>query len=247
MFGMLAALLAMPFLHPESVLPYRHTLVVSDIGAFGKPDGRLWKRTAKGWTVWVEGLTDPKGLATDGKRLLVADVDRVWWVDSAGRTGLFLTPRMFSPPPRFLNDALVTGDTLLLSDTENGVVYAFALSTRRLLGTWRVPKANGLFRDTTSLWCVSFTRPARVYRLYADGTAEIWAEVGVDGGDGLWIRNGTLYVGGFRNGTVVTLHGKEPGTLVKGLTTPADFAVWHDTLWIPLLQIGELRALPLQR
>lgn len=192
MFGLVVVLVALPFLHPESVIPYRGHLVVSDIGAFGKADGRLWKRTERGWTVWVEGLHDPKGLATDGKRLYVADVDRVWWVDSAGRTGLFLTPRMFSPRPRFLNDALVVGDTLLLSDTENGRVYAFALARRKLLQTWPVPGANGLFRDASGLWCVSFTRPARIYRLHADGTVRVWAEVGADGGDGLWIHNGTL-------------------------------------------------------
>jgi hypothetical protein len=234
-----------PFQHPESVLPFGHTLVVSDIGAFGKPDGKLWKRTEKGWTPWVSGFQDPKGLATDGHRLYIADVDRVWWVDSQGKQGLFLTPRMFSPRPRFLNDALVVGDTLYLSDTENGRVYAFSLSRRQLLTSWKVPKANGLFSNDQGVWCVSFTNPARLYRLEHEGKTTRVAEVGADGGDGLWIWKGTFYIGGFRNGTVVTLRGKEPGVAVKGLTTPADFSIWKDTLWIPLLQKGELFCLPL--
>ncbi len=238
-------LLSFPFQHPESVLPFGKTLVVSDIGAFGKPDGRLWKRTEKGWTPWVSGFQDPKGLATDGHRLYVTDVDRVWWVDTRGKQGRFLTPRMFAPRPRFLNDALVVGDTLFLSDTENGRVYAFSLSQRQLLTTWKVPKANGLFHNDQGVWCVSFTGPARLYRLKSDGVTTLWAEVGADGGDGLWYWKGTFYIGGFRNGKVVTLRGKEPGIVMEGLTTPADFSIWKDTLWIPLLQAGELLPVPL--
>ena len=118
---------------PESVVydEARDALYVSNIGSgdVNEPDGNgyLSKIGTDGQVIeeaWVVGLDGPKGLALDGDRLYVADIDELLEVDVEAGTVLNRYP---VEGAAFLNDvALGEGGAVFVSDSGTGRIHRLA-------------------------------------------------------------------------------------------------------------------------
>jgi len=95
-------------------------MFVSDIGEFGKRDGKVYVKRGRRWSVWASYLRDPKGLAFCRGVLYVADVDRVWAVKDRSAVFMMVGPKDFKA--EFLNGmACGRGGKVLTSDTFGGM------------------------------------------------------------------------------------------------------------------------------
>ena len=91
--------------NPESVVVGPGgKIYVSMVGEVGKEaDGSIAIVDPSGKiTPFVTGLDDPKGLVALGDNLYVADVKKVWKVNSIGKTEVFAAPEAFPRPPMSL-------------------------------------------------------------------------------------------------------------------------------------------------
>ncbi|NJD18863.1 MAG: SMP-30/gluconolactonase/LRE family protein [Gemmatimonadetes bacterium] len=96
-------------------------------------------------------------------------------------------------------------DTLWICERKD--LLAIEIASRRIVGRWPIPDVvfpNDLVVDDDGAVYVSDTRtgnwPAsRIYR-FKDGSFEIFADEGIDGANGLWIRDGALLVGNSGDG-----------------------------------------------
>jgi len=246
---MLAFLVLFALVHPESVLPLPHgRLLVSDIGQFNQDDGRLVIIQADTEQTVVEGLRDPKGLTRYGAWVFVTDVDRVWRIDTTSwKAEVYLSPSDFPEQPRFLNDVTAAPDgTLYLSDTFLEKIFRVS-PEKDVTVLCDADRPNGVFVESDTLYFVTFTKPAVLYRVIQGKVEKLHEFAEADGGDGLWKVGDQFVVSGFQSGTVVTWRpGKGEKLLSGGLLTPADLA-WDETdnqLIVPLLQVGKLKYLP---
>lgn len=116
---------------PESVVPNGEGsfFYVSNVNGDGvakdgngyiatlSPDGEIMNQN------WVTGLDAPKGLALDGARLYVSDIDRLVVIDTeAARVIETIT----FEGAGFLNDVTVTPMGVLVSDSANQRIYRYA-------------------------------------------------------------------------------------------------------------------------
>ncbi len=243
------------WIHPESALVLQDRVFVSDIGAFGKPDGQIleWQGEDQEPHPLARGLRDPKGMAPLGQGLVVADVDRLMWVSlQTGQVRPFALPRAFPHPPRFLNDVTSSPEgTVYVSDTRANRVYR--LNARGEVERWvEVPSPNGLWLEGDTLYVVSFTSPARLYRIVNMGRPQLLHEFRFAmGGDGLArLTSGDFVVSGYLSGTLVLwAPSREERVIAEDLTSPADLAVdtLHHRLIVPLLEAGQVITRPLPR
>ncbi len=96
---------------------------------------------------WVDGLNAPKGMALSGGKLYVADLADLVAIDvSSGE----IQERIAVPGAAFLNDVTASDDTVWVSDTFGGAVFAYTPSTQALVELARDPALatiNGLEFD----------------------------------------------------------------------------------------------------
>jgi DNA-binding beta-propeller fold protein YncE len=116
---------------PESVVfdPASNALYVSNIG------GKLWQKDGNGFIAkvspggkmierqWVTGLSSPTGLALDGGKLYVADIDQLVEIDIASKS---IAKRYPAPGAKWFNDVASDG---------KGVVYVADSATNTI---WRL-------------------------------------------------------------------------------------------------------------
>jgi sugar lactone lactonase YvrE len=88
----------------------------------GDGDGKIVKVQDDKVTVLTEGLDDPKGVVFVANRLITADFDKVWSVDSKGKKTLLAGASAFPTPPTFLNDVVVSPDKKSVLITDMGAV-----------------------------------------------------------------------------------------------------------------------------
>jgi sugar lactone lactonase YvrE len=114
---------------PESVLydNGEDVLFISNIdGASGEKDGKghISKVSKEGKMIsleWVIGLNAPKGMATFGNMLYVADVDAIISIEK--KTGNIIS-KTTVPGAKFLNDLTADDNgTLYFSDSETGIIH----------------------------------------------------------------------------------------------------------------------------
>ncbi len=247
---MIGLLFLLSLVHPESILPLGdHRAIVSSIGEFNQNDGTLVMVTDSSQKVVVTGLRDPKGLAAYQSWIFVTDVDRIWRVHrSTWKAEIYVGPKDFPEPPQFLNDITAAPDgTLYVSDTFREKIFQI-LPNKEIRILCDADRPNGVFFDKDTLYFVTFTKPAELYRVVHGQPEKLYTFKQVDGGDGLWKIGKTFVVSGFQSGTVV-LWSRDRGeqVLAGGLITPADlvFDAENHQIIVPLLQVGRLRVLPL--
>ncbi len=241
---MMALLVAGYFKHPETVLWVGDRMFVSDIGEFGKRDGKVYVRKGKRWSVWASYLKDPKGLAFCRGVLYVADVDRVWAVKDKSAVFLVVGPKSFKA--QFLNGITCgRGGKVLVSDTFGDAVYEVDPVRKTVRKVLQVEKPNGLATDGRGgLYIITFTKPGRILRWHDGKLDTVLVSHDIDGGDGLIYVEGedVLLASGYESGKVLKV--RLDGTysvVAKGLRTPAGIGFDGKYVYVPLLEVGELK------
>lgn len=253
------------FTMPESAYFDEATgrIIVSQIGTFGPEagaDGKLSLVSPEGEMIdadWVTGLIDPKGMASHGGKLYVADANGLQVVDMA--TGELSGP-VEMPGAMMLNDVTVDEDgTIYVSDMFAGGIYRLqGDAVDQVVAAGGVPLPNGVLAYDGSVIIGSFgdemaedfsvTNPGGLLMLDpTSGTVTPIAETGtsasVDGiavlGD--WViydDNPTGRIMGWRDGTLTPLGETAPGA--------ADLGSTGELLVIPFLNSGEVVAYRLE-
>jgi hypothetical protein len=151
------------FAMPESALylPGEDVIVVSNIGAFGPDagaDGYLARMSADGALLderWVDGLTDPRGMAAHGGRLYVADNGGVHVIalgSGAREETIALDGALFP------NDVAVgPGGAVFVTDMLGGAIWRLADgAAEKLEGIGPLPLPNGILGVGETLVVGSF-------------------------------------------------------------------------------------------
>ncbi len=238
----------MHFVHPESALPVDGRLYVSDIGEFGKRDGKVYVREGKTWKVWASGLFDPKGMAYCGGRLFVADVVRVWEIKGKSLVFNLVGPRHFKA--EFLNGiACGARYKLLLSDTHGNAVYEVDVRKREVRKLFDVDRPNGVVYHMGKVFVITFTSPGRILMWSGEKLDTVVETPDLNGGDGLVYvpERGYFIASGYESGKVVkvTLDGRVE-VIASGLKTPAGIGFDGKYVYVPLLETGELKRYPVE-
>lgn len=120
------------FESPESVFVGEKFIYVANIGCEAKPDARdldgfISKLNKDGAILerkFAVNLNAPKGMIEIASKLYVVDIDRLLGFDERGK--MVLEAKIKGAA--FLNDIVAMSEnTLLISDTGNGVIYEFDL------------------------------------------------------------------------------------------------------------------------
>ncbi len=247
------------FTHPESALATEEGVFVSDVGDFKVHDGAIWKLSNGTKHKIVENLVDPKGLALSKGNLYVADVDRIWKINTSGQraaASLLVGPGAFPETPRFLN-GLASDATgyLYATDTFGGWVYIIS-TTGRITQLFKTDKPNGIdVASNGTVYVITFTHPGRIYAYDRSRyKAElIYSSEDISGGDGLVLDedHGFLYASGYDSGKIVRINlGTGAAKVIaQDLTTPADIHLSLDgsKLMVPLLEAGEVLQIDVSR
>lgn len=248
--------------NPESVAVAPDGKVyVSVIGEREKADGMI-ARLENGKAVpFATGLTDPRGLAAYQKWLFVADNDRVWRIDAAGKPTVLAGPDAFPTPPKMLNDVAV--------DPESGTVFVTDMGDRkgsggavyRITGKGKVTAVtdhtrwpglhspNGLAMDGQSFLLLADSGTGELHRVkVSDGSHEKLAD-GLGTPDGIaWDYFGRLFVSDYKGGRVFVIArpGAKPELLAEKLGSANDLCYdpANRRLLVPNLSAGTVVTLP---
>ncbi len=238
---------------PESVLPTSKGIFISDIGEFGRDeDGKVFRMVGDTLKKFAEKLNDPKGLAYFDGYIYVADVNKIWRLKENEKS-VVIESDSFPVKPEFLNDMVVdSSGNLYVSDTWGDVIFKIDKTGRASVFA-RVKKPNGLAIHNNHVYCVTFTKPGRLYVIKSGEPQKLYESHDIDGADGLVIKGNSVYISGYISGKVVQLKLTESGCklqkIVKdGLRTPADIGLDSkaNILYIPLLQEGKVLKVPLK-
>ena len=248
--------------NPESVaVDAQGNIFVSIIGERSRDgDGAVVKIDHGKAVPFASGLNDPKGLVTFQGRLFVADKNRIWRIDGAGKAEVFAPASAFPTPPLYLNDLAVDVEsgTLYVTDMgdrqgQGGAVYR--ISPRGVVSLVLDKKSfpslhspNGLLLDGASHLLLADFGTGSLYRIKLfDKSVEKLAD-GLGAADGLaWDQFGRLIVSDWKGGRVFVIArpGDKPVLLAQGLTNAADLSVESATnrLLIPDMGGGKLFAM----
>ena len=239
------------FSNPESVAEGPDGYIyVSEIGETDKDgDGKISKIDKKGnITPFATGLYDPKGIVFYKEKLYVTDRDVIIEIDTDGTWSVFGSTMAFPKTPVFLNDIDVDSDgNFYITDTSNfktgGIVFKMNLA-----GDITV-----LFDETTE----NNKAPNGVLPignnklLLLDWGGELYeADIktkkirklgeGFVGGDGLAIKNGTIFISSWKEGKVYEFKNGKSKLIIEGFEAAADIALSKDKthLIIPDMKAG---------
>lgn len=251
---------------PESALVVPEGVYVSNMGARPAPsladgDGYIALLTPDGTMQDSRHLprTDnvlhaPKGMALLGRRLYVADIDRVVGFDLDTRAQVFELS-LAATGTRFLNDLEVVDQQLVVSATDLDTIFVVdpaAYSYRPLIGF--VPAPNGLYYDAERrrLYVVGYGRDGStgalgVIRL--DGRFPSYRRLNLRGRlDGIARIGDWLVVTdwGRGDGRLHAYHmtrGRILRDVLTGLDGPADLAAdpASGRIWLPEMLANRLR------
>ena len=172
----------------------------------GDGDGKIARVQDDKVTVITEGLDDPKGIVFVGNRLITADFDKVWSVDSKGKKTLLAGPSAFPTPPTFLNDVVVSPDKKSVLITDMGAVT-------------KMRGADGKLFDVSSAEHKAIPVIARVFQVTLEGkvteviapTPKMLNPNGID-----VMANGRIRIAEFFTGDVLEWNKGKWKTLAKG-------------------------------
>jgi sugar lactone lactonase YvrE len=234
---------------------------VSEIGTFDQAgDGHILVINEGGEAAsFVEGLDDPKGLASWNDWLFVADRTRVLRIDRGGRHEVIASVADFPRAPHFLNDVEVDeAGHVYVSDSGNlqgsgGAIYRLDSDGKVTEVEVHGPglgSPNGLLDYSPDHMLVVDLASGSLYRLVTAGGEAQLLSGGYGGGDGLARDSrGRIYVSDYQNGRVFMLDDMHaaPRLIAKGFESAADIALAPngDHLLVPDMKAGELAYLPL--
>ncbi len=231
--------------HPESAVEYRGRIFVSDIGQFGKDDGRILIYKKGKFSILTDGLKDPKGICVFNNKLYVTDVDRIWQIDFKGKKKIFLSSNDFPEKPKFLNDITTYKSGLVISDTFGNKVFYYSRKNGVTILTV-LPKPNGLLETKEGLFVISFTDPGSLYVFDGRKNIKIYESTKIAGGDGItYAGAGSYYLTGYRSGNIVKIVVKKGEVVASevvysNLKSPADifYSLKKRHLLVPELEAG---------
>ena len=249
--------------NPESVaVSPQGRIFVSEIGGFDENgDGTVVEIVAGKAKTFAKGLDDPKGLACYKDLLFVADKQRVWKIDAAGKATVFAAASAFPTPPLFLNDLTIDGKGALYvsdsGDLKGGRGAVFRISPQGKVSLVTNPKQapalqgpNGLFVDDEKHLLLLDFVSGELNRVNLDDGKMQRMATGFPGGDGLARdKNGKIYLSEWTTGRVFVL-GKEshsPTLLSADFKAAADICLSADgkQLYVPDMTAGTLSVLNL--
>jgi gluconolactonase len=244
---------------PESVAEGPDgNIYVSEIGEKDKDrDGKISKIDKKGnITTFATGLYDPKGIVFYKEKLYVTDRDVIIEVNTDGTWSVFGSTMAFPKTPVFLNDIDVdsNGD-FYITDTGNfetgGIVFKMNLAgdiTVLFDETTENNKApNGVLPiGNNKILIVDwggelFEADTKTKKLKKIGE-------GFPGGDGLAIKNGTVYISSWKEGKIYEFKNGKSKLILEGFKAAADIALSKDKthLIIPDMKAGTVTIYPLK-
>lgn len=211
-------------------------------------------------------LNAPKGMATKGEHLFVADVSAIWIYNIKRPSEMTPIKIALSDEDAFVNDIIIVGDMLLASVTNTGRLYTVDVRDPELLRgaipimVANIPGANGLVEREGKLYIASYNPSGTsdsenvIYGIdISQPDAKLTSVVGNRHGqyDGLALNeDGTkLYFSNWCNidgraevGFVDLANGNAVTTLDLGveLQGPADIAIDDKYLYIPDLPANKL-------
>jgi sugar lactone lactonase YvrE len=227
---------------------------ISRVSTFGEVDLK-----------WIDGATPgvtlnaPKGIATLGELLYVADINTLRWFDR--RTG---EPKgqLEIPGATFLNDVVADPNGgVYFSDTgfqagadgfePSGTDAIYRLNTDMTLDTLargaELGHPNGLALSGDSLYVVTFATPGEFYRLENGAKVDV-VQLPKGQLDGLVIYRDLLFISSWEGSSI--FRGVLGGAIfeaLSGVNAPAD--IGHDPfqhrLLIPLFSDNQLKIVPL--
>ncbi len=229
---------------PESMLPYKRFIFVSNVnGSPLKKDGNgyISKLSFRGKMIkkkFITGLNAPKGMAVYNNALFVTDIDRVYAFNAD--TGEKLTV-FYVKGAKFLNDIAVNKNgTLFVTDMythkihkiKNGIVSTYIT---------RIKYPNGIVtRYPGELFVVQF-KGGKLYKIDRQGRINVVAR-GIHSGDGLGFgpKNRYIYASSWKKGVIykINVSTGEKRVIYSGLKTPADIFVDNTfkRILIPLMK-----------
>ena len=247
------------FSKPESVAEGPDGYIyVSEIGETDKDgDGKISKIDKKGnITPFATGLYDPKGIVFYKEKLYVTDRDVIIEIDTDGTWSVFGSTMAFPKTPVFLNDIDVDSDgNFYITDTSNfktgGIVFKMNLAgdiTVLFDETTENNKApNGvLLIGNNKLLLLDWG--GELYE--ADTKTKKMRKLGEGfvGGDGLAIKNGTIFISSWKEGKVYEFKNGKSKLILEGFEAAADIALSKDKthLIIPDMKAGTVTIHPLK-
>jgi len=244
---------------PESVAEGLDGYIyVSEIGEKDKDrDGKISKIDKKGnITPFATGLFDPKGIVFYKEKLYVTDRDVIIEINTDGTWSVFGSTMAFPKTPVFLNDIDVDSNgNFYITDTSNfetgGIIFKMTLAG----------DINVLFDETTE----NNKAPNGVLAignnklLIIDWGGELFEAdtktkkikklgEGFPGGDGLAIKNETIYISSWKEGKVYEFKNGKSKVILEGFQAAADIALSKDKthLIIPDMKAGTVSIYPLK-
>ena len=238
------------FMMPESVAEGPDgSVYVSEIGERDvDKDGKISKITRDGTIETVaSGLFDPKGIVFYKDKLYVTDRDVVIEVDLDGTWQVYAGTMLFPKVPVFFNDIDVSNNgTLYVSDSgdfkESGFIFAVKPSGEIGLlfeGNDFIKAPNGvLVLDDSKLLIVDWAGDLLEGDLKSQDVIKLGE--GFEGGDGLAIKNDTIYISSWTKGTIYSFKNGKTKLIAEGFEAAADIALVHDkkVLVVPDMKAG---------
>ena len=246
------------FKMPESVAEGPDgSIYLSEIGERDKDkDGKITKIDKNGKVSTVaDGLYDPKGIVFYNDKLYITDRDVVIEVNLDGSWGVYAGTMSFPKTPIFLNDIDVSenGD-LYVTDTgdfdSGGLVFLIEKSGKVSVmfeGNAKIKAPNGILPIADSkLLIVDWGGDLLEANLKNNKIKKI-AE-GFDGGDGLAIKNGVVYISSWKEGKIYEFKNGKSKVILEGFMAAADIALSKDktNLIIPDMKAGTVTIHPLK-
>ena len=242
-------------LTPESVIQAENgAIYVSEINEFGKDgDGQIRQIDQDGkMSIFAKGMDDPKGLAMIGKKLYVADKNRILEVTRNGNWQVYTPESAFPLPPQFLNDLVADPfGNLYVSESgdlkSGGAIYKIApdgvVSVVIDSSNPNVFAPNGLlYEGRNHLLSVDFETGV-LYRVNISTSKMTKIADGFGGGDGIVkTKNGKIFVSDWKNGNIFLSAAGKARIVKGGFNSPADIALSQDGeyILIPVMKAGTL-------
>jgi glucose/arabinose dehydrogenase len=228
-------------------------------GESGKEGGGALLRIEGGKAVpFAAGMDEPAGMVAWINWLFVADKNRVWRIDRAGKAEVFAAAEAFPSPPHSLRGLTVDEQgTLYAADAgdargEGGAVYRISPKGKvtQVADPKRTPALktpDGVVMDGLSFLLVLDAGSGALLRVkLADGSAVKLADA--SGGGLGWDRHGRLYLTDRKAGRVFVIPrpGDQPVLLGEGFQSPGDPCLdpTGKLLLVPDAKAGTLTALP---